>query len=69
MISLLAIDHQFKLGELLGDGQDLFLVDFLGAAVVWTAWLLVACRLAVCNLLIFVKRILTETARIAHTGD
>ena len=66
MISLLAIDHQFKLGELLCHGQDLFLVDFLGAAVARTAWLLVACRLAVCNLLIFVKRILSETARIAH---
>ena len=68
MISLLAIDHQFKLGELLGDRQDLFLVNFLGTTVVWTTWLLVACRLAVCNLLIFIKRILSETAGIAHTG-
>ena len=55
MISLLAIDHQFELRELLCDGQDLFLVYFFVTAIVWTAWLLVTGRLAVCNLLIFVK--------------
>lgn len=56
MVPLLAIDHQFKLGELLGDRKYFFLVDFF-----------VACKQRSTWLLFVVERVLTETARVASS--
>ena len=52
MISLLAVNHQFQLGELFGHRQHLLLVDLFVASEEGTTWLLFLC----------IERILSETA-------
>lgn len=71
MITLLTIDHEFELGEFLRHRQHLLLVDLLIAADAWTARLLIIrCLAAVCcSLLVLVKTVLPETARVAHARN
>jgi len=56
VIPLLAIDHQFKLGELFGDGQHFLFLHLFVALEKGASWLV---------LLSAVKRVLAERSGIA----